>query len=470
MGPFTWLRSRARFGIKLGLGPLRQLMRALGRPERCAPALLVAGTNGKGSVVALLDAGLRAGGLRVGRYTSPHLVRPEERITVDGRPVATRVLARALSRVREVSEALVARGALPAAPTYFEAITAAAWLIFRDARVDVQVLEVGLGGRLDATNLSDPRVSAIVSLGLDHQEYLGPTLRHIAREKAGVMRRGRPTVIGALPAEATAVIVARARASGARLVDAEADVRLRPLASRPRRGQPRALWPARLDATTPHARHRGVQALPGPHQSANLKVALRVLEEAHASGLRFDLARAVAGFATAHWPGRLEWIAGRPPLLLDGAHNVDGARALAAALAPLRSCVLLFGAMADKDLEQVTAALFPLAREVVLVKAPGARAASPATIARRAGAVATRARRARSLRAGLALAAALARRGEPVVVAGSLYLVGAVLAHRAGTHQGAGESSGSSRARKSFDSRSSAPIAASTTRPARSTR
>lgn len=449
MGPFGWLKSRVRFGIKLGLGPLRELLRALDRPERCAPALLVAGTNGKGSVVALLDAGLRAGGLRVGRYTSPHLVRPEERITVDGQPVSTRGLARALGRVRAVSEDLVARGVLPSAPTYFEALTAAAWLVFRDARVDVQVLEVGLGGRLDATNLCDPLVSAIVSLGLDHTEHLGPTLRHVAREKAGVMRRGRPVVVGALPAEAAAVVAARARSVGATRIDAAAEVHLRPLPPRPRRGVPPALWPPRVAATTPVARHAGVQALPGPHQLANLKVALRVLECARDAGLRFDLGRAVAGFADARWPGRLDWLPGRPPLLLDGAHNADGARALAAALAPLRSHVLLFGAMADKELEAIAAALFAPAREVVLVKAPGARAASPAQIARRAGPHATRAHRARSLRAALAAAAALARPGEPVVVAGSLYLVGAVLAHRAGVHQGAGESSGSTIARNS---------------------
>ncbi|HET7292020.1 MAG TPA: bifunctional folylpolyglutamate synthase/dihydrofolate synthase, partial [Vicinamibacteria bacterium] len=184
----AYLASRILHGMKFGLETTRALAAELGHPERAYPTLLVAGTNGKGSVVAYVDAVLRASGLRVGRYTSPHLVRVNERVVVDGREIGDRALDRAIARVREAAKGLVRSGALRAHPTYFEVMTLAAFEHFRRAKVDVAVLEVGLGGRLDATNVSEPLVSAIVSLDRDHEQYLGTGLVSIAREKAGVMR------------------------------------------------------------------------------------------------------------------------------------------------------------------------------------------------------------------------------------------------------------------------------------------
>ncbi len=408
-----YLASRVRFGVKFGLQTIRALVRALGHPERSYPTLLVAGTNGKGSVVAYAAAALSASGLRVGRYTSPHLVSVRERIAVDGAPISWKDLDRAVGRVREAAAALVRSGAIPAHPTYFEAVTAAALDHFRSAAVDVAVLEVGMGGRLDATNVAQPVASAIVSIDRDHEAYLGTTLAAIAREKAGILRKGRATVLGPLSREARAAIAARARVRGARLVDA------------PRGALVRARGDV-LHVRTPRRLYRGVHCLPGHHQHANVLVAIRLLEEAGRAGLPVDLAAVARGVSSARWPGRLEVIPGRPPILLDGAHNPAGARALAEHLRGRGPFVLLFGAMADKAVEEIAATLFPLAAEVVLTRPPVSRAAAPAEIQRRAGTLAARARSESEPRRALALARRLAGR-RPVVVAGSLYLVGEVM-------------------------------------------
>ena len=310
-------------------------------------------------------------------------------------------------------------------PTFFEVLTAAAFEHFRRMAVDVAVLEVGMGGRLDATNVTEPLASAIVSIDFDHEAYLGTTLAAIAREKAGVLRRGRTTVVGPMPGEARRAIAARARAVGARLVDARRGVTIRE-------------GSGGLDLRTPGTRYRALRPLPGAHQRDNLLVAVRLLEEAKAAGLAVDLRRAAEASRATRWPGRLQWIDGDPPLLLDGAHNPAGARALAAQLRTLPPFVLLFGVMADKDVEALAALLFPLAAAVVLTRPRVSRAASPAAIARRAGALGRGAEREADPRAALALARRRAKAlgpGTAVVVAGSLYLVGEVLALRKGVRR-----------------------------------
>jgi len=411
----AYLSSRVRFGIKFGLETMRALCAALGHPERAFPTLLVAGTNGKGSVVAYVDAALRASGLAVGRYTSPHLVRVNERIAVGGRDVGRAAFEAAVGRVRAAAARLVRARTIPAHPTYFEALTAAALDHFRRAGVDVAVLEVGMGGRLDATNVADPIASAIVSVEKDHEAFLGSTLDAIAREKAGVLRPGRATVVGPLAPEARAAVEAEAAAAGARLVDARDGVQTRDAAGG-------------LEVQTPRFTYRGVRVLAGAHQVDNALVALRLLEEARAAGLAVDLSAASAALGHARWPGRLERviIEGSPPLLLDGAHNPAAARALAAHLAPGPPFVLVFGVMADKDVEAMARILFPLARAVVLTRAPTDRAAAPEEIARRAGAAAAGAQQEPDPRRALARAQRQAPPGGQVVVAGSLYLVGAV--------------------------------------------
>jgi dihydrofolate synthase/folylpolyglutamate synthase len=413
--------------MKFGLETMRTLVAEMGHPELACPSLLIAGTNGKGSVAAYCDEALRASGLRTGRYTSPHLVRVSERITVDGRPITDRDLGVAVRAVRDAAERLVRRGRLEAHPTFFEVLTAAAFAHFRRRRVDVAVLEVGLGGRLDATNVADPVASAIVSVDFDHEVYLGRTLAAIAGEKAGVLRAGRPTVVGPLPAEARRAVLARARETGARVVFARRGARVaRARAPSNREGADEA-----VDVRTPTALYPGLRPLPGAHQRENVLVAIRLLEEARREGLPIDLPAVPRAVARTRWPGRLERVPGRPPLVLDGAHNPAGARALAAHLHGGPPFVLVFGAMADKDVRGLARELFPPAREIVLTRPRISRAAAPEELARRAGRIAARARREPSVARALALARRLARADGPrtfVVVAGSLYLVGAVKA------------------------------------------
>jgi dihydrofolate synthase/folylpolyglutamate synthase len=414
----SYLAQRARLGIKFGLETMRALLQALGGPERAFPVLTIAGTNGKGSVAAYTDSVLRASGIATGRYTSPHLVRVHERITVGGRDIDAADLDDAVAAVRDAAERLVAAGMLRDHPTYFETLTAAALAHFRRSKVDVAVLEVGLGGRLDATNACDPVASAIVSVDFDHQEFLGGTLAAIAREKAGVLRAGRPTVVGPMAAEPRGAIESERAVTGARLVDAMDGVRIVDTGGR-------------LDVTTPAGTYRGLRPLPGEHQRTNLIVALRLLECARESSLPVDPGAVPDGIAATRWPGRLQEVPGDPPILLDGAHNAAGARALAAELRGRGPAVLLFGAMADKDVAAMAEALFPLARAVVLTHVGMDRAAAPEELARRAGPRAEGAVHEPDVEAALARARALARPDATVVVAGSLYLVGAVLARLA---------------------------------------
>jgi dihydrofolate synthase/folylpolyglutamate synthase len=419
-----YLARRVRFGMKFGLETMRALVAEMGHPERAYPSLLVAGTNGKGSVVAYCDAVLRASGLRTGRYTSPHLVRVNERIAVDGRDITDREFAAAVRAVRDAAERLVRRRVLRAHPTFFEVLTAAAFAHFQRRRVDVAVLEVGLGGRLDATNVVDPVASAIVSIDFDHEVYLGHTLAAIAGEKAGILRAGRPTVVGPVAEETRKAIREHARKSGARVVDATRGAALVPGHARAAAG------PLLVDLSTRSGRYAGLKPLPGAHQRDNLLVAIRLLEEAKSQGVALDLRRVPAAVARTRWPGRLERVPGDPPLVLDGAHNPAGARALAAHLRGGPPFVLVFGAMADKDVAGLARELFPLATEIVLTRPRVSRAASPDEIARRASPLADGAHRVPSVARALGLARRLARAHGPrtsVVVAGSLYLVGAVL-------------------------------------------
>jgi dihydrofolate synthase/folylpolyglutamate synthase len=415
----VYLAQRARFGMKFGLETIRAVVEEMGYPERAFTTLLVSGTNGKGSVVAYVDAVLRASGLRTGRFTSPHLVRVNERIAVSGRDVSDRDLESAVGSVRAAGERLRRRGIIPAHPTFFEVLTAAAFAHFRARRVDVAVLEVGLGARLDATNVAEPIASAIVSVAEDHQLYLGTSLASIAREKAGVMRRGRPTVVGLLPPEARRAVRARSRAIGARLVEARAGSRIVTPSGRG----------TVVDVHTPRRSYSRLRPLPGAHQRDNLLVAIRLLEEARAEGVPVDLDALRAGIARTRWPGRLEWIEGDPPLLLDGAHNPAGADALAAYLEGRGRYVLLFAVMNDKDVAGIARPLLPYATDVVLTRPPLPRALEPNELGRRLGRRGAHVHCERSVSRALALARRLARaRGErtPVVVAGTLFLVGEI--------------------------------------------
>jgi dihydrofolate synthase/folylpolyglutamate synthase len=361
--PREYLLALEKFGIKFGLANIQTLARALGHPETQYKSILVAGTNGKGSVTAMTDCALRAAGLKVGRYTSPHLVHLEERFAVDGVPVDSTVLIELIEQVRNVVDALIADGSLESPPTFFEVTTAIAFELFRRERVDVAVLEVGLGGRLDATNIVQPVAAAITSIDFDHEQYLGHTLAAIAAEKAGVIRRGIPVVVGPVPTEARDVLVSMCEMAGADFVEADAGVHIE---SRSEDG----LTSIRL--ATPRRDYGLVPlGLRGDHQVENAVVAVRLLEELERQ-LPVTAAAIAAGIRDVRWPGRLQMleVPGGRRVLFDAAHNPAGAWALASYLKrefpePLP---LVFGALRDKDVTMMLKSLLPAASVVVMTE------------------------------------------------------------------------------------------------------
>ena len=414
----AYLGHLQRFGIRLGLDAIREILAGLGNPQGRFPSVLVAGTNGKGSVCAMLDAILAAHGFRVGLYTSPHLVRVEERIQVGRQLIPARSLGRLLGRIKETNEALLAAGRLTAEPTFFEVLTAAAFLYFAERRVDIAVLEVGLGGRFDATNAVRPLATAITSIGHDHQQYLGRTLSRIAAEKAGIIKPGVPVVCGVRPGSAAhAVIRRRAEELDAPFIGVFDGGRLE---AAPGRG--------RFVFRRAGRSYRFAPGLAGGHQGENAAVAILVAEELGRSWRPLQKSRVIAGVERAHWEGRLESVSVRPPVILDGAHNEEGAAALAAHLRRTfkERVVLVLGVLRDKDVRALTRHLFPLAAAVVLTRVPGERGATPEEIAALAPAFRGRLWLEPDPRRAVRLARRESGGRIPMIITGSLFLVGEV--------------------------------------------
>jgi dihydrofolate synthase/folylpolyglutamate synthase len=389
----AYLASLEPLGMRFGLDRVQRALADLGHPERAYPILQVGGTNGKGSTCAMAEAALRAAGHRTGLHASPHLVRFNERIRIDGEEIADAGLEAAAAEIRRACPWHDAGGPGDRL-TYFEFATLLAFVHFARRRVDVAVVEVGLGGRLDATSAATPRVAAVARIGLDHVQLLGDTVEAIAREKAGIFKAGIPAVVHAQqPPGALEVLRAEAARAGA----------------------PFHVAPAAWD---------GEVGLAGPHQRGNAALAGAALGLLDAAGVRVPPAAVAAGIAGARWPGRLETLGG---VLLDGAHNPDGAAALAAALGALypgRPVELVFGVLADKAADGMIEALAPAVRAFHLVAPPSPRALAPDSYVDR-----VRARRPAHVHGSVEEALACARRaasdGALVAVAGSLYLVGA---------------------------------------------
>ena len=422
MSSIARLFALEQFGMRLGLEAMRALLAELHNPEQRWLSVHVAGTNGKGSVTAMVDEGLRAAGLSVGRYTSPHLARVEERVTIGGEAIGTAALESALDAVFGAVDRLVERGTLPSVPTYFEVATAAAFESFTRANVDAAVVEVGLGGRFDATNVVVPVVSAITTIDLDHEMHLGTTVDAIAREKAGIAKFGVPLLVGDVGDDAWRVIDSVAGDVGAPVTRIGATTEI---AITMNDGH------AVARITTPTCAYPAIRlGLAGRHQAANALVAVRILEEfARDTGWPLPIDAVIAGLRDVQWPARLEWL--RHPatgarVLLDAAHNPAGARALAAYLVACRTppLTLVTSVMADKDLAGVLGPMLPHAARVIATRADSARATSSAALASAVEHLAP---------AGLAVLEASGPEaavtqaltfGAPVLIAGSIYLVG----------------------------------------------
>ena len=408
------------FGIKLGLDNISRLCAALGHPERTFTSIHVAGTNGKGSVTAMVHAALVAAGLRAARYTSPHLVDLTERFVIGTEPIDAEALQFVAGHVLDCVDRLRATGELSVHPTFFEATTAIAFELFRRANVEVAVIEVGMGGRYDSTNVIAAPVGAITSIGLDHQQYLGGTIAAIAFEKAGIITRDMDVVTGALPDEARRVVATVAAERQARLVEAGDGARV--IVHGDDDG--------RVIIETPDDRYGPLSlALQGEHQVGNALVSVRLLEAARRRGVLVSKAAIERGLADVQWPGRLELIRldGGGRLLLDAAHNGDGARALAAHLHrrhPERP-TLVIGVMRDKDVDAIVGALLPVVSSVVATAAATARALPASELAARIKAVWPDVDVRAEPDPETAVEQALSSGGS-VCVAGSIFVVGAV--------------------------------------------
>ena len=420
---------------KFDLEHMRRLLRELGSPETKFPAVLIAGTNGKGSTSATLAAILQTAGHRVGLYTSPHLVRINERVRVNGEAIADQDFARLHDRVDRAAQELVTKRELPWHPSFFEMITAIAFQHFVEVAVDIAVLEVGMGGRLDATNVAEPLVSVIADIALDHQQYLGNTIAEIAREKAGIIRPGGVAVTLPQMAEANDALGHAMVERDARGVNATQYVPpispgaslLRTPITRYRVGdEERVGQEYRLQV---FGQDILVQTpLLGRHQLRNVALAIATAEELTKQGFKLTAAEVEQGIRETRWPGRLQRVVvGEIEFLLDVAHNPAGAWALRSALSELfedRPLTFVFGAMRDKAISEMAEILFPLADRVIATPANNPRSASPEEIRVAAGRVAV------DLEAAVNVAQALSRAREAVaknglvVVTGSIYIVG----------------------------------------------
>jgi dihydrofolate synthase/folylpolyglutamate synthase len=415
-----YLGRLEHFGIKLGLENITTLCAALGRPQERFPSVHVAGTNGKGSVSAMLAEALRRRGFRTGLYTSPHLARVEERVRVAGAAIAPKRFRELVARLKAAIDGLMAEGRLVYHPTYFEVLTALAFLHFAERKVDVAVLEVGMGGRFDATNVVRPLVSVITTIGKDHEKHLGSTLRQIAFEKAGIIKPGVPVVCGVRGGAALREIRRVARERQAPLVEAFGpgrELEVRPSGRR-----------FRFAYTGERGLYAFTPGLAGRHQGANAAVAIAAAEVLSRTWRPLDKRTVLAAVRGTRWEGRLETVSRRPLVVLDGAHNVEGVTALAAHIRESirRPVVLVFAAMHDKDLRAMTRLLFPLCETVVLTRVPYKRSATPEELLAAAPPFAGRVVLEPDTRRAVRLALEASRGRVPVVIAGSLFLIGEV--------------------------------------------
>ena len=417
--------------IKLGLTNTETLLDALGNPHRRFPAVQIAGTNGKGSTAAMLDSICRAAAIHTGVFTSPHLISITERIKINGEPISEDDFATLTNQVKQVAENLVARAVLQTLPTFFEQVTAIALIAFREAKVELAILETGLGGRLDSTTAAQAEVVAITQIAIDHEELLGHTIEEIAAEKAAIIRSGVTAVIAPQRQAALDVILRRC---------ATADVA--PLLVQAGTGNQPSEYSYSLSGLTADGRGRATFKTPqtvyedvliglrGRHQIENACVAIALAESLRQNNFDVSDKNIIHGLETVNHPGRLELWSSRPPMLFDGAHNPASARALREYLDEFvrQPITMIFSAMRDKRLDEMAAILFPRATRLILTAIDNPRAAGLQTLQD----VVSRQTQTIDVHTVPSVADALASAWQRtaadglICVTGSLYLIGAV--------------------------------------------
>ena len=407
---------------KWGLQNIATLSAALGHPHRAVPCVHIAGTNGKGSTAAMLESILRAAGLRTGLYTSPHLERINERIRISGEEISDQGFAEAWTRVHAEIESLLASGQLVSHPTYFECVTAMAFLTFAEKELDFAVYEVGLGGRLDATNIVMPEACVLTSIDFDHESFLGNSIREIAGEKAGIIKPGIPAVSSVQGAEARQVIVNRCSQLGAPLLEVDTEYELEDLTVRD------GLYRAVANSGARAAPLTLAPRLPGRFQLRNALAAAATARVLAARSFSASDGSIEVGIGSAHWPGRLEKVSDEPTLYIDGTHNPAGARELLRFWDENfagRRIFLVYGAVRDKAVDEIAGLLFPRATRVILTEPGQPRAISAALLAEMTGDLAPNYIVEPDPQAALERALALAGPRDAVFATGSLFLVGA---------------------------------------------
>jgi len=415
-----YLEKIQNLGIKFGLDNVRAILNSLDNPHQKYPSLLVAGTNGKGSVCAMVTRILTLHEFRVGLFTSPHLVRVEERIRIGEKLISIPQFCRLLSELKEKIEELIASQILLSPPTYFELLTCLALLYFCQQKVDIAVLEVGMGGRYDATNVVQPLVSVITTISAEHQKFLGESLEQIALEKAGIIRKGVPVVCGVEDKNSYLTIKRRAsqlRAPFYGVFEQGKTLRAYKLA----KGYS-------FEYCSSKDSYRFSPNLPGLHQGKNAAVAVTVAEQLGQRWKRLEKEKIIQGLEESRWEGRLEIALSRPLVILDGAHNEEGAKALKDYIhqfvpSPL---ILVFAMMRDKKIKQIADLLFPLAERVIVTRFPYFRAASPEEIESQAVKYKNRIVLEPDPKKAFRLALQQVKPQGSIIVAGSLYLVGEI--------------------------------------------
>jgi dihydrofolate synthase/folylpolyglutamate synthase len=405
---------------KYGLESITLLLERLGHPDRAYRSVVVAGTNGKGSVSAMIESIARAAGHRTGLFTSPHLVKIEERVRTAGETISEGDFALFATQVRDVSESLVRDGLLRSLPTFFEQVTAIALSYFRERRIDLGILEVGLGGRLDATNAVEPVVAVVNTVDYDHQAILGETIEEIAQEKAAIIKEGSRAVIGRQRYQVSTDVLMR------RCLEVNV---LPVFANEPVDISFNDYGRTTFDYESSKNTYRRVMlGLRGSHQAENAASAIEAVELLQDFGFSIPRESIIKGLREVRWPGRLELIDDRPAILLDGAHNPAGARSLRRYLEGFwrKPVTLVFGAMSDKDVEGMASELFGVASTLVLTRVRDVRAASTARLGKPALGFSRNVIFTETVKQALSWARSVTQPDGLICVAGSLYLVGEV--------------------------------------------
>jgi dihydrofolate synthase/folylpolyglutamate synthase len=410
-----YLYGLQKHGMKFGLDNIRTLMSIFGNPERSFRAFHVAGTNGKGSTAAMIESIVRTAGVRTGLFTSPHLLSFTERIRVDGQEITEEEVISFAEEVREAAE-----GMKDFSPTFFEVVTAMAFLYFRSRKVEWAVIETGLGGRLDATNIIVPEVAVITKIGLDHCDFLGRTLPEISREKAGIIKEGVPVVSADQDSAALEIIVRRTAEKGSELFSFGREFAADFVSES-------------FDGIIVHysgsKKYENLHLpLSGDFQAVNAALAIKAVEVVSSKfrGLTIDVGK---GLATVRWPGRFDLVKDDPPVLIDAAHNPAAALVLSRnlrkiALSRYKRIILVMGAMGDKDIEGLLEPLLPLATEILFCAPAYGRAASPERLAAAAAKAGYPSFVAPSVAEAIVKAEELWLPGDLIVISGSFYTIG----------------------------------------------